>query len=117
MTDSSNGPHRRSASWLHRQGVRWLLHRASARAAGSLTYFLWGRPKVGIRDSRAKATARPMTMDVAGSVRANPFDAIVLISGGDKTIPAQLTGFQSIDWADRTQFPPSGPLSRRISGW
>ncbi len=38
-----------------------------------------------------------MAMDVEESIRANPLDAIVLIGGCDKTVPAQLMGAASAD--------------------
>ena len=38
-----------------------------------------------------------MAMDVEESIRSNPFDAVVLIAGCDKTIPAQLMGAASAD--------------------
>src|SRR5947208_305582 len=38
-----------------------------------------------------------MAMDVEETIRANPFDAIVLIGGCDKTVPAQLMGAASVD--------------------
>jgi dihydroxy-acid dehydratase len=38
-----------------------------------------------------------MAMDVEESIRANPLDAVVLIGGCDKTVPAQLMGAASVD--------------------
>jgi len=38
-----------------------------------------------------------MAMDVEESIRANPLDGIVLLSGCDKTTPAQLMGAASVD--------------------
>lgn len=38
-----------------------------------------------------------MAMDVEESLRANPLDAVVLLSGCDKTVPAQLMGAASVD--------------------
>src|SRR6202035_1699851 len=38
-----------------------------------------------------------MSMDVEESIRSNPLDAVVLIGGGDKTVPAQLMGAASAD--------------------
>ncbi|MBM3555753.1 MAG: dihydroxy-acid dehydratase [Alphaproteobacteria bacterium] len=38
-----------------------------------------------------------MAMDVEESIRANPMDAVVLLSGCDKTTPAQLMGAASCD--------------------
>ncbi|MEA2787511.1 MAG: L-arabonate dehydrase [Candidatus Eremiobacteraeota bacterium] len=38
-----------------------------------------------------------MSMDVEESIRANPIDGVVLLSGCDKTTPAQLMGAASVD--------------------
>ena len=38
-----------------------------------------------------------MAMDVEESIRAYPFDAVVLLGGCDKTIPAELMGAASVD--------------------
>ena len=38
-----------------------------------------------------------MSMDVEESIRANPLDGVVLLSGCDKTTPAQLMGAASCD--------------------
>ena len=38
-----------------------------------------------------------MSMDVEESIRANPLDGVVLLSGCDKTCPAQLMGAASVD--------------------
>ena len=38
-----------------------------------------------------------MAMDVEESIRAYPLDAVVLIGGCDKTVPAQLMGAASAD--------------------
>jgi L-arabonate dehydrase len=38
-----------------------------------------------------------MSMDVEASLRANPLDGVVLLSGCDKTTPAQLMGAASVD--------------------
>jgi len=38
-----------------------------------------------------------MSMDVEESIHSNPFDAVVLIAGCDKTVPAQLMGAASAD--------------------
>jgi dihydroxy-acid dehydratase len=38
-----------------------------------------------------------MAMDVEESIHSNPFDSVVLISGCDKTVPAQLMGAASAD--------------------
>jgi len=38
-----------------------------------------------------------MSMDVEESIRANPIDGVILLSGCDKTTPAQLMGAASVD--------------------
>src|SRR5437667_7370683 len=38
-----------------------------------------------------------MAMDVEETIRANPMDAVVLLGGCDKTVPAQLMGAASVD--------------------
>ncbi|WP_405435888.1 dihydroxy-acid dehydratase [Streptomyces avidinii] len=38
-----------------------------------------------------------MSMDVEETIRANPLDAVVLLGGCDKTLPAQLMGAVSVD--------------------
>ncbi len=38
-----------------------------------------------------------MSMDVEESIRANPFDAVILLCGCDKTTPAQVMGAASVD--------------------
>ncbi|MFJ4674290.1 MULTISPECIES: IlvD/Edd family dehydratase [unclassified Kitasatospora] len=38
-----------------------------------------------------------MSMDVEETIRANPLDAVVLLGGCDKTLPAQLMGAASVD--------------------
>src|SRR6201996_1998083 len=38
-----------------------------------------------------------MSMDVEEMIRAQPMDAVVLVGGGDKTVPAQLMGAASAD--------------------
>src|SRR5690349_16514075 len=38
-----------------------------------------------------------MAMDVEESIRANPLDAVVLLAGCDKTVPAQILGALSAD--------------------
>src|SRR3989440_12832324 len=38
-----------------------------------------------------------MAIDVEEMIRAQPMDAVVLVGGGDKTVPAQLMGAASAD--------------------
>src|SRR4051812_49558082 len=47
-----------------------------------------------------------MSMDVEEMIRAQPMDAVVLIGGCDKTVPAQLMGAASAD-------PPAGAPGNR----
>ncbi|GAA3129472.1 dihydroxy-acid dehydratase [Kribbella aluminosa] len=49
-----------------------------------------------------------MAMDVEETLRANPVDAVVLLGGCDKTIPAQLMGAASVDLP--TLVVPAGPM-------
>ena len=58
-------------------------------------------PTISLGESLMKPTAMEfrnlMAMDVEESIRAYPLDAIVLIGGCDKTVPAQLMGAASAD--------------------
>src|SRR3989442_12295107 len=47
-----------------------------------------------------------MSMDVEGMIRAQPLDAVVLVGGCDKTVPAQLMGAPSAN----------GPASQLVAG-
>ena len=49
-----------------------------------------------------------MSMDVEESIRANPIDGVVLLSGCDKTTPAQLMGAASVDLP--AIMVPGGPM-------
>lgn len=49
-----------------------------------------------------------MAMDVEESIRANPLDGVVLLSGCDKTVPAQLMGAASANIP--SILVPSGPM-------
>jgi dihydroxy-acid dehydratase len=56
-----------------------------------------------------------MAMDVEETLRANPLDAVVLLGGCDKTVPAQLMGAASVDLP--TIMLTGGPmLSGRFRG-
>jgi hypothetical protein len=52
-----------------------------------------------VADALATAQARVwvMSMDVEEMIRAQPMDAVVLVGGCDKTVPAQLMGAASAD--------------------
>ena len=58
-------------------------------------------PTIGLGENLMKPTAmlyrNLMSMDVEESIRAYPLDAVVLLGGCDKTVPAQLMGAASAD--------------------
>jgi dihydroxy-acid dehydratase len=58
-------------------------------------------PAMSLGEQLMKPTAmlyrNLMSMDVEESIRAYPFDAVVLLGGCDKTVPAQLMGAASAD--------------------
>jgi dihydroxy-acid dehydratase len=58
-------------------------------------------PTISLGESLMRPTAmlfrNLMSMDVEESIRANPLDGVVLLSGCDKTTPAQLMGAASVD--------------------
>ncbi|MFD2416397.1 dihydroxy-acid dehydratase [Amycolatopsis pigmentata] len=58
-------------------------------------------PTMSLGEQLMKPTAmlfrNLMSMDVEESIRAYPFDAVVLLGGCDKTVPAQLMGAASAD--------------------
>ena len=57
-----------------------------------------------------------MAMDVEESIRSHPFDAIVLIGGCDKTVPAELMGAISADVpAIMITGGPSQPHGSRVA--
>ena len=82
---------------LHFRGLAAAVKRGVVAAGGLPIEF----PTMSLGESLMKPTAmlyrNLMSMDVEESIRANPFDAVVLISGCDKTIPAQLMGAASAD--------------------
>ena len=49
-----------------------------------------------------------MAMDTEEMIRAQPMDAVVMVGGCDKTIPAQLMGAASADVPAATAAPPAG---------
>jgi dihydroxy-acid dehydratase len=67
-------------------------------AAGGLPLEL---PTISLGENLMKPTAmlyrNLMAMDVEESIRSNPVDAVVLLGGCDKTVPAQLMGAASAD--------------------
>jgi dihydroxy-acid dehydratase len=58
-------------------------------------------PTMSIGEPYARPTSmlyrNLMAMDVEESIRSNPLDAVVLLGGCDKTVPAQLMGAASVD--------------------
>ncbi len=82
---------------LHFRGLAAAVKRGVLAAGGVPIEF----PTISLGENLMKPTAMMfrnlMAMDVEESIRANPFDAVVLISGCDKTIPAQLMGAVSAD--------------------
>jgi dihydroxy-acid dehydratase len=58
-------------------------------------------PTISLGENLMKPTAmlyrNLMAMDVEESIRSNPLDAVVLLAGCDKTVPAQLMGAASAD--------------------
>src|SRR4029077_8075240 len=58
-------------------------------------------PTMSLGESVMRPTAmlfrNLMSMDVEESLRANPLDGVILLSGCDKTTPAQLMGAASVD--------------------
>jgi dihydroxy-acid dehydratase len=69
-------------------------------------------PTISIHESFAHPTSmflrNLMAMDTEEMLRAQPMDAVVLIGGCDKTVPAQLMGAISTDLP--TVFLPVGPM-------
>ncbi|HSJ27225.1 MAG TPA: dihydroxy-acid dehydratase, partial [Acidimicrobiia bacterium] len=66
--------------------------------AGGVPYIF---PTISLGEPLMRPTAMAyrnlMSMDVEESIRANPLDAVVLLGGCDKTIPALLMGAASVD--------------------
>jgi dihydroxy-acid dehydratase len=58
-------------------------------------------PTISLSENLMKPTTmlyrNLMSMDVEESIRAHPLDAVVLLGGCDKTVPAQLMGAASVD--------------------
>ena len=82
---------------LHFRGLATAVKRGVAAAGGIPVEF----PTISLGENLMKPTTmlyrNLMAMDVEESIHANPFDAVVLIAGCDKTIPAQLMGAASAD--------------------
>ena len=82
---------------LHFRGLAEAVKRGVLLAGGLPLEF----PTISLGENLMKPTAmlyrNLMAMDVEESIRAYPFDAVVLLAGCDKTVPAQLMGAASAD--------------------
>jgi dihydroxy-acid dehydratase len=80
---------------LHFRGLAAAVKRGVLLAGGLPLEF----PTISLGENLMKPTAmlfrNLMSMDVEESIRSNPLDAVVLIGGCDKTVPAQLMGAAS----------------------
>ncbi len=81
----------------HLRGLAEAVKRGVLNAGGLPLEF----PTISLGEDLMKPTAmlfrNLMAMDVEESLRAYPFDAVVLLAGCDKTVPAQLMGAASAD--------------------
>jgi dihydroxy-acid dehydratase len=82
---------------LHFRGLAEAVKRGVLLAGGLPLEF----PTISLGENLMKPTAllyrNLMAMDVEECIRAYPLDAVVLIGGCDKTVPAQLMGAASVD--------------------
>jgi dihydroxy-acid dehydratase len=82
---------------LHFRGLADAARRGVLQAGGLPLEF----PTMSLGENLLKPTAmlyrNLMAMDVEESIRGYPFDAVVLLGGCDKTVPAQLMGAASAD--------------------
>src|SRR5476649_2017748 len=82
---------------LHFRGLAEAVKRGVLLAGGLPLEF----PTISLGENLMKPTAmlfrNLMAMDVEECIRAYPLDAVVLLGGCDKTIPAQLLGAASAD--------------------
>lgn len=82
---------------FHLRGVADAVRRGVTRAGGLPLEF----PTMSLGENLMKPTAmlyrNLVAMEVEESIRAYPFDAVVLLGGCDKTVPAQLMGAASAD--------------------
>jgi dihydroxy-acid dehydratase len=80
---------------LHLRALAAAVRRGVLAAGGLPLEF----PTISLGENLMKPTAmlyrNLMSMDVEESIRSNPLDAVVLIGGCDKTVPAQLMGAAS----------------------
>ncbi|WP_236793466.1 dihydroxy-acid dehydratase [Amycolatopsis sp. GM8] len=82
---------------MHFRGLADSVRRGVLRAGGLPLEF----PTISLGEQLMKPTTmlfrNLMSMDVEESIRAYPFDSVVLLGGCDKTTPAQLMGAASAD--------------------
>ncbi|TGD84971.1 dihydroxy-acid dehydratase [Mycolicibacterium sp. CH28] len=82
---------------MHFRGLADSVRRGVLAAGGYPLEF----PTISLGEQLMKPTTmlfrNLMAMDVEESIRAYPFDAVVLLGGCDKTVPAQLMGAASAD--------------------
>jgi dihydroxy-acid dehydratase len=82
---------------IHFRGLAEAVKRGVLQAGGLPLEF----PTISLGEAFMKPTTmlyrNLMAMDVEESIRSNPLDAVVLIGGCDKTVPAQLMGAASVD--------------------
>jgi dihydroxy-acid dehydratase len=82
---------------LHLQGLAQAVKRGVWQAGGLPLEF----PTISLGENLMKPTTmlyrNLMSMDVEETIRSNPLDAVVLLAGCDKTVPAQLMGAASVD--------------------
>jgi dihydroxy-acid dehydratase len=82
---------------IHFRGLAEAVKRGVLQAGGLPLEF----PTISLGESLMKPSAmlyrNLMAMDVEESIRSYPLDAVVLIGGCDKTVPAQLLGAASAD--------------------
>jgi dihydroxy-acid dehydratase len=82
---------------VHFRGLAEAVKRGVLQAGGLPLEF----PTMSLGEAFMKPTTMMfrnlMAMDVEETIRANPLDAVVLIGGCDKTVPAQLMGAASVD--------------------
>ncbi|BBX07401.1 dihydroxy-acid dehydratase [Mycolicibacterium aichiense] len=82
---------------MHFRGMADAVRRGVLAAGGFPLEF----PTISLGEQLMKPTTmlfrNLMAMDVEESIRAYPFDAVVLLGGCDKTVPAQLMGATSAD--------------------
>ncbi|WP_374229790.1 IlvD/Edd family dehydratase [Rhodococcus sp. F64268] len=82
---------------MHFRGLADAVRRGVLAAGGFPLEF----PTISLGEQMMKPTTmlfrNLMAMDVEESIRAYPFDAVVLLGGCDKTVPAQIMGAASAD--------------------